>query len=165
MKKIKIIYLKGVANLEELKKLFKKLALDFHPDRGGDTAKMQQLNNEYEYLLKTGEFGEIEDIEFNLIFPELIAVLLNLEGLIIEIVGQWLWVSGNTREHRKKLKELGLFYAPKKQMWYFRKPEHQKIFNKSKPLPMEVIRAVYGSNKVDKDNFKEKEKKQFTAIH
>ena len=34
-----------VKTLEDLKKEYKKLAMQYHPDRlGGDTAKMQQIN-------------------------------------------------------------------------------------------------------------------------
>lgn len=158
---MKIEFLQKAQNLEELKKLFKKLALKFHPDRGGDTLTMQIINNEYDYLLNSGKFGDKEDLEFNLLFPELIQILLNMEGLIIEIVGKWLWVSGTTKQHRKKLKSLGLFYAPKKQMWYFRKDEDRKVFNKKKPLPMDAIRRVYGSNVVNPDNFKHEREKKF----
>ena len=40
-----------VKTLEDLKKEYKKLAMQYHPDRpGGDTAKMQQINGEYDRL-------------------------------------------------------------------------------------------------------------------
>lgn len=36
--------------LEELKQQYKKLALKHHPDLGGNTADMQEINNEYDLL-------------------------------------------------------------------------------------------------------------------
>ncbi len=33
--------------IEEVKSLYKKLAMENHPDRGGDTAIMQAINTEY----------------------------------------------------------------------------------------------------------------------
>ena len=44
-----------VKTLEDLKKEYKKLAMQYHPDRpGGDTAKMQQINGEYDrYIMGT----------------------------------------------------------------------------------------------------------------
>ena len=43
----------------------------------------------------------------------------NLEGLEIEIAGHWVWISGNTKEYKEALKELGFKYASKKKMWYY----------------------------------------------
>lgn len=36
--------------LEDLKKQYKKLAFQNHPDRGGKTSDMQEINAEYEVL-------------------------------------------------------------------------------------------------------------------
>lgn len=45
-------FFKDVKTIEELKEQYKKLAFEHHPDRGGKTADMQQINNEYDELLK-----------------------------------------------------------------------------------------------------------------
>ena len=41
-------YFSGVNSLEALKAAYKRLALANHPDRGGDTAVMQEINSEYD---------------------------------------------------------------------------------------------------------------------
>ena len=41
-------YFSGVNSLEALKAAYKRLALENHPDRGGDTATMQEINSEYD---------------------------------------------------------------------------------------------------------------------
>ena len=38
--------------LEDLKAEYKKLVFKHHPDRGGDTATMQEINNEYDEMFK-----------------------------------------------------------------------------------------------------------------
>ena len=43
--------------LEELKSMYRKLAQQHHPDRGGDTATMQRINDEYSKL-----FPQLKDI-------------------------------------------------------------------------------------------------------
>lgn len=43
-------FLKNIQTLEELKKEYKRLARIHHPDMGGETKDMQQLNNEFETL-------------------------------------------------------------------------------------------------------------------
>ncbi|MDD4191523.1 MAG: DnaJ domain-containing protein [Mangrovibacterium sp.] len=39
-----------VASEKELKKEYKKLAMIYHPDKGGSTVLMQELNREYQLL-------------------------------------------------------------------------------------------------------------------
>lgn len=43
-------FIKDVTTLEELKRVYKKLALKYHPDMGGTDKEMAQINNEYEAL-------------------------------------------------------------------------------------------------------------------
>ena len=40
-----MVFFNDCKTLEEAKKLYKKLAFENHPDRGGDNEKMQQINN------------------------------------------------------------------------------------------------------------------------
>lgn len=42
------MYFDGICTLEELKKVYRELALANHPDRGGDTVVMQAINVEYD---------------------------------------------------------------------------------------------------------------------
>ena len=46
--------------LEELKKQYRSLALKHHPDRGGRTQDMQEINNEYEAL-----FARLKNVHQN----------------------------------------------------------------------------------------------------
>ena len=43
-------YFKNVHSLAELKKEYRRLALENHPDKGGSTEVMQQINVEFERL-------------------------------------------------------------------------------------------------------------------
>ena len=45
-------YFQNIHSLAELKKEYRRLALQHHPDKGGDTAIMQQVNTEFERLFK-----------------------------------------------------------------------------------------------------------------
>lgn len=66
-------YFKNINSLEDLKKQFKKLAFQHHPDRGGDVEVMKAINNEYDMLfpiwknrdnIKTEETAESTRNEF-----------------------------------------------------------------------------------------------------
>jgi hypothetical protein len=147
---MKINYFNTCKNLEEVRKLYKELALKNHPDKGGDTATMQEINAEYQYIFKNKMFdfaglSEQEQEEF-IKYPDIIGKIIGLEGIVIEILGDWIWVSGNTYPHRAILKETGFFFAHKKVMWYYRPAEYKS--SNRKPKDIEEIRRKYGSETV-----------------
>jgi curved DNA-binding protein CbpA len=149
-----IKYFYNCHTLEEVKRRYKELAMLHHPDKGGNTATMQDINNEYEEIRKNPLFDfakqSEEDQEEFIRYPEIINQVIVLDGLIIELIGNWIWVSGNTYLHRGRLKEIGFFFAPKKVMWYFR-PADYKSSNRS-PKTIESIRLKYGSDIVETKN-------------
>ncbi len=146
-------YFHHCASLDEIKATYKKLAKENHPDVGGDTATMQSINTEYAFacasMLKS---SKITSEEFNQKlseteqYREALEKIINLEGIIIELVGLWIWVTGLTYPVRKQLKDAGFFFAPKKKAWYFR-PEEYKILRGGKKS-LEEIKAKYGSEEL-----------------
>lgn len=143
--------------LEELKEQYRKLALKNHPDLGGSTKAMQEINAEYEALFArlknvhrtaSGETytAKEETTEKAADFVNIINVLINLDGLIIEICGKWLWVSGNTKPYRETLKELHFRWSQNKTAWYYHATPYRK--KSSKSLSLDEIRDLYGSEKV-----------------
>jgi hypothetical protein len=79
-------------------------------------------------------------------FPEIISEIIHLD-ITIEICGNWIWLSGNTRPYSKQLKEIGFFYSPRKQMWYWRPSGWES--NNHKPWDIETIRKTFGSDVID----------------
>ena len=159
---MKANYFKDINSIEQLKKRYKELALKHHPDRQADaeqsrsTAIMQEINNEYKYFCDhpTFEFKHEGDKADLNIYPDVISKIINLKGIVIELIGAWLWVSGDTKQHRVVLKESGFWFAPKKCMWYFR-PENFKSKN-HKSLPINAIRSKYGSDVIKQNEREER---------
>ena len=82
--------------------------------------------------------------------------MLALDGVKIELCGTWLWVSGETKKHKETLKNNGFFYAPKKQMWYFRPAEQKKgKMRNYKSWTYDDIKIKHGSETI---TIKEREK-------
>jgi len=111
---------------------------------------LQKINAEYQDRLKRG-FKDAkeqtnEERTADVIYPEVIDQLIRLEGIVIEIIGSWLWVSGNTFAHKEKLKELDFIFSKPKKMWYFR-PGDKKVHN-PRPWSIDKIRLTYGSDEV-----------------
>lgn len=85
---------------------------------------------------------------------KIISLILHFENITIELVGSWVWVSGDTREIKEKLKEIGFKWASKKRMWYFGEMKGRNPKEKS----MEEIKSKYGS-----ETLKTKEKKEIAS--
>ena len=151
-----MMYFDFCTNLNELKSEYRKLALKNHPDRGGKVEVMAKINNDYDQALKrisvndfnvddttkTVNFDDLDDG-----FREVIQSLINLEGVNIELCGSWVWISGNTKQYKKILKESGCFWAPNKKLWYWR-PKESAVRCSSGIKDMSYIRTVYGSEKI-----------------
>ena len=91
---------------------------------------------------------------------ETIARIIRLNGLEVEICGSWIWVSGNTKEHKEVLKQLGFKFAYKKKAWYYHKDKFRKKSHEE--LTMDDIRDMFGSQRYEQK--KEEEKKLQAAI-
>lgn len=138
-------------NLDELKAEYRRLVKIYHPDCGGTDEIMKQINNEHDRLFeelkakhnaKADEYHQTTETAEE--FREIIEALLNLDGLVVELCGSWLWISGETMKNKKALKAAGFRWSPNKKMWYWRHEEDGRRWHKGNRTIGE-IRAKYGS--------------------
>ena len=148
----------NIATIEEAKKLYRELAKIHHPDKGGDVEMMKLINSEYDFICSKILKGEnLSDADFNeawtnsQLFKEKIDNIINIEGLVIEIVGLWIWVTGLTRPNSELLKASGFFWASKKMAWYWR-PE-SAAGGRGK-YSLDELKTKYGSTLVSSSNYK-----------
>lgn len=143
---------RGVEGINEAKRIYKQLAKVLHPDVGGDEESFKLLNAFYNELIEHKIYFS-NNVKIDIELEKVISLILHLDDVVIELVGQWVWVSGDTKEHKEKLKELGFKWASKKMMWYFGEMKGRN----HKEQSIEDIKAKYGS-----ETLKSKEKKQIT---
>ena len=141
---------KGVEGINEAKKIYKTLAKKLHPDVGGDEESFKLLNAIYTDLIEHKIYFS-NDIKIDIELEKIISLILHFENIVIELVGAWIWVSGDTKEIKEKLKELGFKWASKKKMWYFGEMKGRNPKEKS----LDEIKAKYGSETL-KSNEKRK---------
>jgi hypothetical protein len=140
-------WLKNIKDLDDLKEKYRALCKLHHPDLGGNTATMQEINAEYEALLKSSYFnGEYEERKTNADIEsgirDIIEKTCTFKMILIEICGRWVWFTGETWRYKKLLKQYGCFWSPKKGAWYWRSAGEKRS---RKPIPLDRIRAKYGS--------------------
>ncbi|MGX2957705.1 DnaJ domain-containing protein, partial [Ursidibacter arcticus] len=148
---LNLLGLTNSATKDEIKKAYKKMAIKYHPDRNpAGEEVMKAINAAFDFL--NGLEGEIfthTDTEnaynFAEELAEVISNLKKLQGLVIEVCGNWLWISGETKAHKDILKALGCFWATKKLKWYYRPAEH-KSRKHARAWDMDEIRSKYGSS-------------------
>lgn len=157
-------FFNNINSLEELRKEYKRLLKLHHPDNGGTKEASQQINNEYEALfkiLKDRHNGEgnnntadtanykssMYDFEDDKALREALQKIIHLQGIEIEICGSWIWVSGNTYQHKAEIKAAGYKWSKNKPMWYFHNGEYRRGGRKT--YTMDDIRMKYGSTGVN----------------
>lgn len=155
-------YFNDPKTLEELRKQYKDLLKKHHPDNpNGSTEATQAINIEYEALFKAlkdvheqtaediasqtydnmkWDFAEDEALR------DMLSKVIQLAGLNITIVGNWIWIDGDTYAHKDTLKESGFKWAHEKKKWYW----HNETFRKksNKKLSFDAICGYYGSANV-----------------
>lgn len=166
-------YFKNVQTLDELRKQYRDLLKKYHPDNGGSEEESKAINVEYERLFKIlkdkhtrqqdttdtntdNNKSSFDNMRYDFtedgLLREMLQKVIHLSDITIEIIGNWLWISGNTYQYRKELKDLGFKFAGQKKSWYwhsdaFRKRSHKK-------LSMDDIRNYYGSTEIETEKRK-----------
>ena len=142
-----------VTGINEAKKVYKTLAKKLHPDVGGSEEEFKILNSVYTDLIEHKIYFS-NDFKIDLDLEKIISQILHFENITIELVGSWIWLSGDTKEIKDKLKELGFKWASKKKMWYYGEMKGKSHGEKS----LDEIKDKYGSK-----TFKKKENEKLAV--
>ena len=152
-------YFNNINTIEELKNAYKKLVMQLHPDLNKDkdtTTQFQDMQNEYEKLfnevknLHKTQNGEIytkatdEDINE---FRDLLNIVIKYTDCTIDIIGNWIWICGETKSHKEDLKELGFKWAKNKCAWYYHKETYVKKSKKN--YSMQELQNMFKTVRVE----------------
>ena len=164
-------YFKDCDSLDAIKARYRALAMKHHPDRGGDTRTMQDINKEYHELLesldgkakyqrpdgswKTYKYVYKNEQQVIEVVEKLIK--LNLpDDVEILIIGLYVWVRGNTKPVKDKLKTIdGMKWHSKRSCWYWRPAWMMSNYTGQ---PLEVLMATYGGRIVDHEHEQESDR-------
>lgn len=150
-------FFENVKTLDELRKEYHRLAFINHPDKGGSTATMQAINDAYDKLSRKlisedENFSEGRKEWEQQISEELrekLDRIIRLTGIVIEMIGNWLWLTGQTFAVRDTLMAEGFKFSHSKSAWYWHKGDY---FKKSGVLlSMEEMRELWGQQKIESE--------------
>jgi hypothetical protein len=94
--------------------------------------------NQYQSADENAHYNYGEELE------NVLNIISGLSGVIYEVIGNWVWISGDTREHKETLKEMGCKWAAKKKQWFYRPEEHKSSYNR-REHSIDEIREMYGT--------------------
>lgn len=148
----------GARTPEELKKAWLAIVRECHPDKGGSVELCQLANSLYERLADgpfrfqaepqeipeaETEAGGFDADELPEETREKAYRFAGIPGLDLEIIGTWLWITGDTRANKDALKESGFRWSPRKAAWYFHAEQYRK--HSKKRFTLDEVRAMHGS--------------------
>lgn len=118
-------YFNNCKTIEDLKKAYRELAKKLHPDNSqtGNTEAFKKMQAEYNKAFEnlknhhTGADGTTyykESAETAEMFRDVIDKIIYIANCNIEIVGSWVWVSGDTFNYKDVLKGAGFMWASRK---------------------------------------------------
>ncbi len=148
----KILGLSGNLTPQDIKTAYREASKKYHPDINPAGAEMMKIVNAAYEILKDFS-GDIQEQQagYGEALNAALNAILGLSGLVVEICGAWVWVTGNTLAYKDSLKTAGFMWACKKKAWYFRPEEHRSRSKGSSTL--EEIREKYGSNRPQRSGF------------
>jgi len=114
---------------------------DKHDSKAADSKDNKSSYEDMKY-----DFAEDEKLR------KVLYTVIHFSDITIEIIGQWIWLSGNTKPHKQELKDLGFRWASKQMVWYY----HSEAFRKKshKVLSMNQKRDRFGSTEVETEGRK-----------
>ena len=130
-----------VTDIKEISKQYRKKIFSCHPDHGGTDGKFIELQQAYATIMAsiqyTGrrfnkETQSMEDILKNyndaLInkMMELINNLSHVKDININIMGDWIWVDGETKPYKDKIKAMNFRFSTNKKAWYWHDGKYKK---------------------------------------
>ena len=157
-------YFKDVTTLEELRKQYKTLLKKYHPDCGGSEEATKEIIAEYEKLfsfLKNNEHYNHTDAKAKEAHDKkydyktdaevraAIERIIKFEGIKIEIVGTWIYVTGNTFPYKEEIKSAHYFWSKSKKCWFWGGSDSFEYNKKKRGHSMDRNRNKYGSEIIE----------------
>lgn len=149
-------YFAGCNTNAEIKAMYRKMAKALHPDCGGSEEAFKDLQQQFKaafdrcgktFTNKDGKtYEKTNSTEVPEEFMEIINKVIHMDGVTIEIIGSWVWLTGNTMQYKEQIKEAGFWWSKNKKAWYFN-GEKEKTHRRGR-YTMDQLRNKWGTEEV-----------------
>ena len=142
-------YFRDCKSVQEIKKLYRQLALANHPDKGGSVAVMQTINAQYTLALKKFDGSTQDDYTYHYneqtesaIMEKISEIIFKKLDVEISLIGNWIWITGETKQYRQELKKLDCKWHSKRLCWYWH--NQTKRYRSSSKVSLDELAEKYG---------------------
>lgn len=151
------------ATLDEGAKMYRELASKHHPDHGGNTSDMQEINNEWDELKPTlprfctkqaqqgwQQYQQQQDansaakVAQDAEAAKMAAELAKCPGLQFDVVGSWIWADTDYR-YTADLERLGFRWSRNRSKYYWH-PEGDSSRRNRRASYEEIYQKYNGSS-------------------
>lgn len=139
---------------ESVMRGYRDMAKRYHPDLGGDLELMKLVNLALEVLEAVDFTWTTQDSDtgrrtrpLTEKLAELWNAVKHYPGIHGEVIGYWLWITGETYAIREQLKGLGFKFSHLKRAWYYHEGRYWK--HSKRDYSMGDIRAMWGSEDLE----------------
>ena len=139
--------------------MFRQLAQKLHPDHGGNQADFVALVEQFQNFqsftwnnagqAKWGTDYKPKDFTLSKEAMERLYQVIRYPDLVTEIIGTWVWVTGETRKYKDQLKELNFKWSPKKLAWNYHSEPWRKAYRYN--YSMDEIRNMHRTQTRDQE--------------
>lgn len=145
----------GVKTVEELRKRYRELLKQYHPDNeNGSIQITQEINAEYDRLFAILSYDSKSDsqsytYEENEQFKTILNEIISF-NMAIEIIGSWIWCF-HSYQYKDQLKALGFTWCSKKKAWVWHDQPYRQ--HHKKEIPLSHIRKKYGCQTIRNQSY------------
>lgn len=168
-------FFNGCIKLDQVRPRYKELAFKYHPDRNpanpDDANEMMKIiNNQYHETLKRFEGTKLfnhktkEEYAYRYDYKKESQIAekidqvvgLKLDNITLEIIGEWLWVHGASKEQASLFNKngAGFKFSRGHIAWFWHRAVNAPARARS-GLSLDQIRNVYGSETIEHDRNKQ----------
>ena len=140
--------------VDTIRQAYRRLVMEFHPDKHASTeaekwtALFKELQHEYDAILGTISDDDYEEAKTSYTMEkalqDMIDALMKISGIVVDLCGCWLWITGETFNAKDALKDLGFKWSKSKKSWYWGLTMTTKGKFRAKHKKMQDIYDAYG---------------------
>ncbi len=147
-------YFSDCTTPDEMRAEYRRLTKLHHPDLGGDTRIMQEINDTYHQMLAgfdgrefnrhhaeanerqtwTYHYDQQHENEIMEAIGNILRAIGSQPKVELTLVGLWVWITGDTRPIKDQLKEAGCFWNRKRSAWTWRPSWAKSYYSKNRTL-------------------------------